>query len=84
MDIKNIEMKNKNNDQFQRNQQINTLKFGKYKGKTIYEVYETDEKYLKWLMNQTFFNENKYNTYMKKSINDLLNGIDFGYGYIEV
>lgn len=30
-----------------------TLKFGKYKGKTIKEVYKTDSKYIEWVINNT-------------------------------
>ncbi len=30
-----------------------TLKFGKYKGKTIKEVYQTDSKYIEWVINNT-------------------------------
>ena len=48
-----------------------TIKFGKYKGKTFYDVINTDKKYMDWVVNNTTINEkiiDAYKAYCNKNI----------------
>ena len=39
------------------------LKFGKYKNKTIQDIFKQDKQYIKWLCSQTWFHENHSQLY---------------------